>query len=128
MADATCKIWTDAKHMEAQKNSFLKGSNEFLLLLVTQQLNILCKTPLEDCYVRVMAKADKLGRPFKKATTFKQRFYDHKAHNPVFKMTDRVLRNLVDQNRLEITDEIIDRYLGEFATTDKIGIVGSLYD
>ena len=128
LADSIYKVWRDAKKMTARKNSFIKASNEFLMLLATQQLNLLCNTPLEDCYIRTMAKADRLGRPFNKATTFKQSFYDHKAHNPVFQMTDRVLRNLADQRRLEITDETIDQYLEEFPTTNKIGIVGSLYD
>lgn len=128
LTDSIFKVGRDAKHIPARKNSFMKASNEFLMLLVTQQLNIMCKTPLEDCYVRVMAKADTLKRPFNKATTFKQSFYDHKANNPVFQMTERVLRHLTDQSRLEVTDEIIDQYLQEFATTNKVGIVGSLYD
>ena len=128
LIDSVYQTWVHAKNLNSRKNSFLKASNEFLLLLVAQQLNIICGKPLEDCFIRVMAKSDSLNRPFTKASTFKQTYLKNKRENPVFQSIERVLTDLVATKSIDPSDDLIDDFLDKFPTTSKIGIVGSIYD
>jgi len=128
LIDSVYQTWVHAKNLNSRKNSFLKASNEFLLLLVAQQLNIICGKPLEDCFIRVMAKSDSLNRPFTKASTFKQTYLKNKRKNPVFQSIERVLTDLVATKSIDPSDDLIDDFLDKFPITSKIGIVGSIYD
>lgn len=128
LMDSVYQTWVHAKNLNSRKTSFLKASNEFLLLLAAQQLNIICGKQIEDCFIRVMAKSDSLNRPFIKASTFRQTYLKNKKKNPVFQMTERVLTDLVATKSIDLSDNLIDDFLAKFPTTSKIGIVGSIYD
>lgn len=128
LMDSVYQTWVNAKNLKTRKTSFLKASNEFLLLLVAQQLNIICGKPLEDCFIRVMAKSDSLNRPFIKASTFKQTYLKNKRENPVFQSLERVLTDLVAAKSIDPSDDLIGDFLDKFPTTSKIGITGSIYD
>lgn len=128
LIDSVYQTWIDSKNLHSRKNAFFKASNQFLLLLSAQQLNIICQIPLEDCCVRVMAKSDSLNRPFNKASTCEKEYRTNKRENPVFQRTERVLKELASKQSFNVSDDSIDAFLNKFPTSSKIGIVGAIYD
>jgi hypothetical protein len=126
--DCVYLTWIHSKNLNSRKDAFFKASNEFLLMLSVQQLNLICGIELSDCFVRAMAKSDSLSRHFSKASTFKKKYEKEQRENPILEITKLALEKHIKVTYLRPSDTEIDNFLGRFPSSSKIGIVGSLYD
>ena len=128
LMDCVHQTWTESKRLESRKKKFMQASNEQLFLFIAQQLNLVCKLRLEECFIRVMEKSSSLNRPFVKAPTFKDKYEYAQNNDPVFQITKSFINHHVLHDPKYPTEEEIKQFIKSFPTTTAVRILGSMYD